>query len=107
MKKYFLSFAISVLPHLAYAASSEGSCPGQTTANIPEYNIPSGTVLAALTPGGGDPSGEPTSYEYRDPEGHRLFIPSNKVRLINCQVQKHPRSGPFDAGYSLVFSKTK
>lgn len=107
MKKYVLSFAISMLPHWALAASAEGSCPGQTTANIPEYNIPAGTVFTALKPGGGDPSGDPTSYEYRDAEGHRLFLPANKVRLVTCQVQKHPRSGPFDAGYSLVFTPEK
>ncbi|MFT8519951.1 MULTISPECIES: hypothetical protein [Acetobacter] len=96
-----LTMASALLPHVALAQVIPNTCPGRTLADIPAYNIPAGTLMESLKPGGGDTDGNPTSYEYTDQQGHHLFLPSNKIQLINCSIVKHQRESGFDAGYSL------
>lgn len=97
----FAALGILLASH-TLANAKETSCSGEVTSYLPEYNIPAGTVLHGLLPGGYDPDWNPTSYEYHDSQGHHLFIPNDKVSLISCQVVKHSRSNPNDPGYSLI-----
>ncbi|MBS1061148.1 hypothetical protein [Gluconobacter sp. Dm-44] len=101
VKMLLLTVASVLLPQAALAQVIPNTCPGRTLADIPAYNIPAGTLMAGLKPGGGDTDGNPTSYEYTDQNGHHLFLPANKIQLINCSIVKHQRGSAFDAGYSL------